>query len=317
MSPFAQAGWHPGRVFGQYEVLAPLGRGGMAEVVRARTLGGPWGGQQVALKRLLPELAQVPTYVQRFAREGELATTLHSPHIVQTLEVGLFEGICFIVMEWVDGRDLAQVLRKCRERHIPVPVDFAVYLTHVLLEALDYAHHAESPRGEPLGLIHCDVSPSNVFISRGGEVKLGDFGIARVRTFRGRDAQLAGKPYYLAPEVLQGEVHQGADVWAVAVMLYELLTLQRPFQGRDPESVFAAIEAGRWRPLYEARPEAGAALDAAMARALDPDASRRFATAADFAQALAPLYDERVGTTLAIAALVRGLFGATEELPAL
>jgi eukaryotic-like serine/threonine-protein kinase len=313
VSPFAQSSWAPGRVFGQYEVLAPLGRGGMAEVVRARTLAGPWAGQQVALKRLLPELAQVPTYVQRFAREGELATTLHSPNIVQTLEVGLFEGICFIVMEWVDGRDLSQVLRKCRQRHIPVPVDFAVYLTHVLLAALDYAHNAHSPKGEPLGLIHCDVSPSNVFISRGGEVKLGDFGIARVRTVKGKDAQLAGKPYYLAPEVLLGEVHQAADVWAVAVMLYELLTLQRPFQGRDPESVFAAVEAGRWRPLCEARPEAGAALDAAMARALDPDPKKRFPTAADFALALEPLYDERVGTPLAIAALVRGLFGATEE----
>jgi len=213
----------------------------------------------------------------------------------------------------VDGRDLAAVLRKCRQRHIPVPVDFAVYLTHVLLAALDYAHHAKSLSGEPLGLIHCDVSPSNVFISRGGEVKLGDFGIARVRTAQGRDAQLAGKPYYLAPEVLQGEVQQAADLWAVAVMLYELLTLQRPFQGRDPETVFAAIEAGRWRPLSEARPEAGKALDAAMVRALDPNPARRFATAADFAGALESLYDERVGTTLAIAALVRGLFGASEE----
>jgi len=312
VSPFAQAGWHPGRVFGQYEVIAPLGRGGMAEVVRARTLAGPWSGQMVALKRLLPELAQVPTYVQRFAKEGELATTLHSPNIVQTLEVGLFEGICFIVMEWVDGRDLAQVLRKCRHRHIPVPVDFAVYLAHVLLAALEYAHQAKSPKGEPLGLIHCDVSPSNVFISRGGEVKLGDFGIARVRNPGEKEAQLAGKPYYLAPEVLLGEVSQGVDLWAVAVMLYELLTLQRPFQGRDPESVFAAIEGGRWRPLAEARPEAGPALDAAMRRALSPDPSRRFATAAEFSQALEALYDERVGTPLAIAALVRGLFGATE-----
>jgi eukaryotic-like serine/threonine-protein kinase len=98
-------------------------------------------------------------------------------------------------------------------------------------------------------------------------------------------------------------------------MLYELLTLQRPFQGRDPESVFAAIESGHWRPLSEARPEAGAALDAAMRKALDPDASKRFPTAAAFAQALEPLYDERVGTPLAIAALVRGLFGATEEHP--
>jgi eukaryotic-like serine/threonine-protein kinase len=317
VSPFAQAGWHPGRIFGQYEVLAPLGRGGMAEVVRARTLAGPWSGQMVALKRLLPELAQVSTYVQRFAREGELAATLHSPNIVQTLEVGLFEGICFIVMEWVDGRDLAQVLRKCRQRHIPVPVDFAVYLTHVLLGALDSAHHATSPKGEPLGLVHCDVSPSNVFISRGGEVKLGDFGIARVRTVGGREAQLAGKPYYLAPEVLRGVVNQGVDLWAVAVMLYELLTLHRPFQGRDPETVFSAIESGHWRPLAEARPEAGLPLDAALRRALDPDPDKRFASAAEFSQALEALYDERVGTPLAIAALVRGLFGATEEMPVL
>lgn len=303
--------WSSGARFGNYEILAPLGKGGMAEVFRARTLEGPWAGSLVAIKRLLPQLARAPEYVQLFAREAELSIALRHPNIVQTLDVGATKGVAYLAMEWVDGRDLGQVLRRCRKQGIALPLDFAVYLTRVLLEALDYAHRAESGSGTPLQLVHCDVSPSNIFISRVGEVKLGDFGVARVRVKSGaRDAVIAGKPYYLSPEATAGEVTQAVDLWATAVVLFELLTLERPFQGGSPGEVFGAIRAGRRARVRDRRAEVSAELEAVVDRGLGPNARERFPTAAAFAAALEPHCDERIGTPLAIAALVRGLFGA-------
>jgi serine/threonine-protein kinase len=190
-----------------------------------------------------------------------------------------------------------------------------VYLGKVLLEALSYAHHATGPGGEPLGIVHCDVSPSNLFISRVGEIKLGDFGVARVRvggTLQGGSDEVLGKPYYLSPESLRGDIGPVADLWAATVVLYELLTLERPFTGSTPEEVFGHIRAGRYRPLRSLRPEVPEALEAVIARAFAAGPEARFPSAEAFAQALTPHYDERVGTPLAIAAVVRGLFGASD-----
>ncbi|ABF91363.1 serine/threonine protein kinase [Myxococcus xanthus DK 1622] len=305
------------RVFGNYEVLSVLGKGGMAEVYRARVLSGPREGWTVALKRLLPALTRDPESVSLFAREAQLSKQLHHPNIVTVLDAGALEGIYFIVMELVDGRDLGQILRRCKVRGIPLPLDFAVYLGKVLLEALAYAHSATGPQGERLGIVHCDVSPSNLFISRVGEIKLGDFGVSRVLVDgKLQGGEVLGKPYYLSPESLLGEVNPEADLWAATVVLYELLTLERPFTGTTPDAVFNAIRARQYRPLRELRPDIPEALEAVVARAFAERPEDRFPTAEEFAQALTPHYDERVGTPLAIAAVVRGLFGASDEVPA-
>ena len=302
----------PARIFGNYEILARLGRGGMAEVFRARVIKGPRAGWMVALKRLLPELADDPGYVDLFASEADLLRFLTHPNIVQVYEAGLLDDVYFMVMEWVDGRDLGQILRRCKQRTIPLPVDFALYITRVLVDALGYAHEAKSPSGRPLGLVHCDVSPSNLFISRGGEVKLGDFGVARgplLTRAEGLEGRVEGKPFYFSPEVLAGEVSPQADLWAAAVLLSECLTLERPFRGQTPEEVFASIRSGgRLRPSAM-RPDMPPGVDAVLERALAKRPQDRFASAAAFADALTPLYDERVGTPLGIAGLVRGLFG--------
>jgi serine/threonine-protein kinase len=305
----------PPRLFGNYEILSVLGKGGMAEVYRARVLSGPREGWTVALKRLLPALTRDPASIELFAREADLSKKLDHPNIVKVLDAGVHDGIYFIVMELVDGRDLGQILRRCKQRGIPLPVDFAVYLGKVLLEALSYAHHATGPEGEPLGIVHCDVSPSNLFISRVGEIKLGDFGVARVRvggTLQGGSDEVLGKPYYLSPESLRGDIGPVADLWAATVVLYELLTLERPFTGSTPEEVFGLIRAGRYRPLRSLRPEIPEALEGVISRAFAARPEERFPSADEFAHALTPHYDERVGTPLAIAAVVRGLFGASD-----
>ncbi|MBJ6764266.1 serine/threonine protein kinase [Myxococcaceae bacterium JPH2] len=304
----------PVRVFGNYEILSVLGKGGMAEVYRARVRSGPFEGWTVALKRLLPSLTRDPASVTLFAREAHLSRQLDHPNIVKVLDAGVLEGVSFIVMDLVDGRDLGQILRRCKVRGIPLPIDFAVYLGKVLMEALAYAHTATGPGGEPLGIVHCDVSPSNLFISRVGEIKLGDFGVSRVLV----DGQLQGgevlgKPYYLSPESLQGAVSPEADLWAATVVLYELLTLHRPFTGATPEEVFAGILSRNYQPLRSLRPDIPAALEEVVARAFSERIEDRFPSAEAYAHALAPHYDERVGTPLAIAAVVRGLFGASDD----
>jgi len=283
-------------------------------VYRAKVLDGTRNGWEVAIKRLLPDLTRDPEYVELFLREAQLTKSLEHPNIIKVYEVGALEHIYFMEMDLIDGRDLGQILQKCRQRQILLPIDFAVYLTKTLMDALSFAHQALGPDGEPLHIVHCDISPSNLFISRTGEIKLGDFGVACVRASSEEAAAVvAGKPYYLSPEVIGGTISQEGDVWAAAVTLYELLTLERPFVGNSPKEVFKAIRQRIYMPVQQRRPEVSDALAAILERAFSRDRGGRFQTAAEFAAALQDHFDERVGTELAIAAVVRGLFGASDR----
>lgn len=296
---------------GPYEVVRLLGKGGMAEVFRVRAVEGRFAGRDFALKQLLPSLRRDAESVRLFTAEAELSRNLHHPNIVEVVDVGQEGGVHYMVMDLIDGRDVGQILRRCRAKRVPWPIDFAVYLSRALLDALAYAHSAVDQRGQPLDIIHCDVSPSNFFVSRTGDLKLGDFGVAR-SLIEGGAAQVMGKPYYLSPEALEGHLSPSVDLWAVAVTLYELLTLQRPFQGKTPEEVFVSIRRSQYIPVRNLRPEVAPVVDGLIARAFDADPAHRFLTAQEFADSLEPLYDERVGTPLAISAVVRGLFGTVD-----
>ncbi|MFL5262166.1 MAG: serine/threonine-protein kinase [Anaeromyxobacteraceae bacterium] len=290
-----------------YEVEALIGRGGMAEVFLARVVAGPRAGRPVALKRLLPCLSRDAEHVALFAAEARLAAQLRHPGIVEVLASGEEGGIPFIAMEYVDGKDLARVLAACAARGIRIPVPFALHLAREVAVALDEAHRARDGEGRRLGVVHCDVSPSNVFVSRAGEVKLGDFGVARAAGARARAA--FGKVRYLAPEQLSGEpVGPRTDVFALGAVLHELLTGAPAFPGDDAADVARRIVAGPRRAPSTDRPEASPAVDAIVLHALDP--KDRFDSAGALAEALAAEYDPLVGDALAVAALVRGLFGA-------
>lgn len=299
----------PSPLFGNYEIQALLGRGGMAEVFRARVVSGPRAGWPVAIKRLLPELSDQPEFIDLFTSEADLTCFLDHPNIVKVYEVGLHGETYFIAMELVDGRDLGQIVARCRERSILLPVDFAVFLAHALLDALSYAHAATDHKGRPLKIIHRDISPSNLFISRTGEIKLGDFGVAHVRV-GSSDGRVPGKVFYLSPEALVGEESLQTDLWAATVVLYELLALVRPFEGANPKACFDAVKSRRYRRLPDARPAVPAALAALVDRGFAKNLKDRFASAAEFRDALVPHFDPNIGTPLAIAAVVRGLFGA-------
>jgi len=285
--------------FAGYEFFSLLGTGGMATVYEVRSLCGKPHDGPLAFKRLNPAWVRTPDVREMFLREGELTQRLSHPRVVQTYQTGELDGVCYIVMELVRGMDLERILQRCRELSIRLPVSFCAYLADALLEALAYAHGR--------GVIHCDVSPSNLFISDLGDVKLGDFGVARTAE-TSATARLAGKPHYVSPEFARREVSPSADLWAAAVVLYQLLTLQRPFEGPSPELVLRAIRKRRWVRPRELRPDLPPSLDELLAKAFGPEVQDRFPGAEAFRAALAPYLDAAVGTPLAIASLVRGLF---------
>jgi len=305
-------GSHAAKGIAGYHLEALVGKGGMAEVYRAVVADGPRAGRRVAVKRLLPALAGDAGYVALFEREGEITRRLRHPAIVEVLETGVSGGAPFIVMEYVDGRNLRQVLAQCAARGILLPVDFGAYVAHVLAAALAHAHGGTDAEGRPLGIVHCDVSPSNVFISRDGGVKLGDFGVAltagAARSAPG--AAPVGKPRYLAPEQILGQTPTPrTDVFALGAVFFELLTNEPAFPGKDAKEVGQRILAGTLRAPSELRPEVPFALDEVVLRCVAPDPDDRYPSAAALAADLADRYDPAVGTPLAIAAVVRGLFG--------
>ncbi len=306
-------GGHAAKGIAGYHLEALVGKGGMAEVYRAVAAAGPLSGQRVAVKRLLPALAGDAAYVSLFEREAEITRRLRHPAIVQVLETGVSDGAPFIVMEYVDGRNLRQVLAQCAARGILLPVDFAAYVAHVLAEALAHAHAGADADGRPLGIVHCDVSPSNVFISRVGEVKLGDFGVALTEGAAPNTPGVDpfGKPRYLAPEQILGQTPTPrTDVFALGAVFFELLTNEPAFPGRDAKEVGQRILGGELRAPSELRPEVPFALDEVVLRCVAPDPADRYPSAAAVGGDLAARYDPSVGTPLAIAAVVRGLFGA-------
>lgn len=301
------------RDFAGYRIEALVGKGGMAEVYRAVATRGPAKGRIVALKRLLPALAQDPEFVALFRQEGEITRRLRHPAIVEVIETGVAEGAPYIAMEYVDGKNLKQILAQCAARGILLPVDFAAYVAHVIAQALAHAHDGVDVDGRPFGIVHCDVSPSNVFVSRLGEIKLGDFGVALTP---GAAAGVPGRgPFgkirYLAPEQLRGEpLGPATDLFALGAVLYELLTNEPAFPGADVNEVGQAVLAGHVRPPSARRPEVPAALDVLVLRCLAVDPVARHRSAAEFAEQIAERYDPAIGTPLAIAAVVRGLFRA-------
>jgi eukaryotic-like serine/threonine-protein kinase len=306
------------RDFAGYRVEALVGKGGMAEVYRAVVSSGPRAGQTVALKRLLPDLARDPAFVALFEREGEITRRLRHPAIVEVFDTGVAGGTPYLVMEYVDGRNLKQILAQCAARGILLPVDFGAYVAHVLADALAWAHAGVDEAGRPLGIIHCDVSPSNVFVSRFGDVKLGDFGVALTpgAALGTPGGGAFGKVRYLAPEQLRGErLGPAVDLFALGAVLFEVLTNRPAFPGSDVNEVGQAILGGRSRAPSAVRPDVPAALDVLVLRALAVDAAARPRSAAEFARDLSERYDPAIGTPLAIAAVVRGLFGATAARP--
>lgn len=228
---------------GKYILGERLGAGGMAEVFLATY--SPEGGfeRKVAVKRILPSYAERPESIALFRREAELGAGLAHPNVVQVLDFGADGDTWFIAMEFVDGLPLSRLLAFARKAGTPLPLPACVYLIEELCQALDYIHTRTSPTGSALQLIHRDVNPPNVLVSRIGEVKLNDFGVARAA---GKEqlteaGMLRGKVAYAAPEQLLGQPYDTrADLWALGVTAFEVLVLQKPFTAPDDVALYRA-----------------------------------------------------------------------------
>ena len=216
-----------------------LSTDGMAEVLLARERAG----QAVVIKRMLPHLASNEELVATFRHEASLAVGLRHPNIVEVREVGEHEGSPFIVMEWLDGLDLRAVSRALLTRRTRMHPAQALAIGADVARGLAYAHAIVDATGQPLGLVHRDVSPRNVVVTRHGDVKLLDFGIAKTRGIATRSGLAVGTPAYMAPEQVDGlRVDARTDLFALGIVLWEMLTGRRLWDLPDHAATVRAVK---------------------------------------------------------------------------
>jgi serine/threonine protein kinase len=281
--------------FGPYLLEARIAVGGTAEVYLARPIPPETEPPRLIVKRLLPHFLSDPEGRTMFEREAALHTAVQHENVVEVFGSGLSDtGEPYLAMEYVDGVDAYRLLRRFRNDGKSVPTHVAVHIVSEVLRALQSVHSAADPAGTPLGIIHRDVTPSNLYLSKDGKVKLGDFGIARSTqrtTMRNAaSAMLKGKIAYLAPEQVAGEPFDyRADLFSVATVLTEMLIGKPLFPGAGQLAILLAIRDCRIEPLREARANLPTALFDTLVRALSRDPAARFQSAAEFAQQLAPL----------------------------
>jgi serine/threonine protein kinase len=255
----------------------------MAEVFRAR-LGGVAGFEKIlVIKRILPHLGRNDRFVQMFVNEAQLAAMLQHQNIVQVYELGqLDSGELYIAMEYVPGIDLRGALRSAAQRVLRIPIWFSLHTVSEVLGGLSHAHELTGPDGSDLHVVHRDVTPSNVFVSSTGEVKLADFGIAKAagQVNETRSGQLKGKISYMPPEQLHGQpLDARADVFAAGVVLWECLTQRRLFGGRPEFETMLAICEGPRDPPSRYNPKVPPELDEVTLHALIPDREQRIGSA--------------------------------------
>jgi serine/threonine protein kinase len=287
--------------FGRYTLVQRLATGGMAEVFKAKILSTHGFEKLLVIKRILPNLAADKTFVSMFIDEAKLTAQLIHPKIVQVTDFGEENGQYFIALEFVDGFDGLALLRSAAQKHVRLPIPICMFVASEVLDALDYAHNAKDSDGRPMHLVHRDISPSNVFIARRGDVKLGDFGIAHAqeRESKTQAGTLKGKYGYMSPEqVTGGDLDGRSDIFAVGIVLAEMLMGKRLFSAPNDLDVLLMVRDGRLERWDKNSKDIPPRLDAIVRKALAKSLDERFQSAADFRDALEDLqfkFGQRVG----------------------
>lgn len=277
-------------VFGKFYLLQKLGQGGMAEIYRAKVAGSGGFEKELAVKRILPGLSSDSQFARMLINEAKLTVALAHPTIAQVYELGEIDGLYFISMELVEGATLHDVLFLASRAGKPLTIEQSIYVCLEILRGLEYAHKRTDGAGNPLGIVHCDVSPDNVMINWDGGVKLLDFGVARAahRALSNyKEGTLMGKLSYASPEQAEGEgFDHRVDLFAVGVIFYELLTGTHPFGRVQTVDALIASRKKKVVPPSKVRAELPPFLDEFVLKSLSHSVSERFQSAKEMGDEL-------------------------------
>lgn len=311
-------GVQPGYVLGRYELLIPIAAGGMAQVWAARLKGARQFQKIVAVKTMLPKLSEDEQFEQMFLDEASLASRIRHPNVVEILDLGEQHGVLYLVMEWIEGVPLNQLMKTAKASG-GVPPRVAVRIAMQACAGLHAAHELTDEKGNLVGLVHRDVSPQNILVTYDGVTKVVDFGVAKATALGGGATvagQIKGKVSYMAPEQVRGEaLDRRVDVFAMGIVLYALTTGKHPFRRESDAATMYNICAPQpvtppSRVFSDYPPE----LEAIVLRALAKDRDERFATCDDMLRALDALPAElRASSDADVAQFVRQLFSDRRE----
>jgi eukaryotic-like serine/threonine-protein kinase len=273
----------------RYRVLERLASGGMAEVFLAESAGIEGFKKQVAIKRVLPALSEKKRFIAMFLDEARLSAHLSHSNVAQVFDIGVGDNAYFIVMEYVDGADLKQIIEYTKTSGKHFSVEAACFIASKICEGLTYAHEVRGPDGQPLDIIHRDMSPPNVLITKHGEVKIVDFGLAKAASQleKSEAGIIKGKFGYLSPEAAQGKsIDVRTDIFAVGIILWEMLAGRRLFYGETDFATVKLVQEAHIPSLRAENPAVPVELEQILARALSREPTARYPTARDLGKDL-------------------------------
>ena len=274
---------------GRYEIISKLAVGGMGEVFLARSVGAAGFQKHVVIKKILPHLVEQESIVEALVHEAKLMVRLDHPNIVQVLDLGVEGGNYFMAMEFVQGYNLSAIIGYCAKNKRVIPATICAHIVAEMLSGLEYIHELTESDGSSMNIVHRDVSPQNVLVSREGRVKLADFGIAKVlHEAEGALTQsLKGKLKYMAPEALEeGRIDQRYDLFASGIVLFEALCRAHLYRGKTDAELMKRVRDARVPPVARYHKDLPGGLAVATMKALSKAPDARFQTARDFAEAL-------------------------------
>ncbi len=271
--------------FGTYLIDERIAVGGMAEIYRAHTSSG----EPVAIKVILPRLAEEQKFIQMFLDEAKIAVALRHPNIVQMLDFGKIDDTYFFSMEWVDGKPLSAVIRRQMELSLSFPVEVAILIMVHACRGLAYAHSRRDRFDRPLGIVHRDISPPNILLMRTGKAKVADFGIAdaKHKAIQTLPGVIRGKFSYMSPEQARGEVvDHRSDIFSLGIVLHELLTGSRLFLREQDTETLKAVRECKIPNLADVRPDVSPTLERIVQKSLHPNKAKRYFSAWEMGQEL-------------------------------
>jgi serine/threonine-protein kinase len=301
----------------RYRVLEKIASGGMAEVFRAESAGLEGFKKTVAIKRVLPHLSEKKQFIGMFLDEARLSAHLSHSNCVQVFDIGVGDDTYFIVMEYVDGADLKAIIEYSKKTGTALPIEAACLICVRICEGLAYAHELKDGKGQNLGIVHRDMSPPNVLITRHGEVKIVDFGLAKAHSQleKSEPGIIKGKFSYLSPEAALGQpIDARTDIFAVGIILWELIAGRRLFLGESDLETVRQVQSARVPPIRQFNQNVTPEFEQVLGRALARDPKQRYGSARDLAADLTSLlfHFGRPVSSFEIASIVSPVVSARE-----